>query len=82
MSELAEALRAKLPQGVRLRDWFDLGVMNIVGDGRELAKADVDALRAALDEAGYRELESWVAREGASWLSDGIPSVSIRITEK
>jgi len=82
MESLTTRLAAKLPDGTVLRCWERSRVINIGGQGRALEPADVEALRAALDEAGYEEVKSWIASEGASWLSDGIQTVSIEIREK
>lgn len=59
---------------------FSDGVINIAGHGRELRRDDVDAVRAALSQIGYVEIESWVATQGMSWLSAGMPAgVSFRV---
>jgi len=50
------------------------GVFNIGARGRELAREDVDAVREALAELGYVEVRSWVAMQGVSWLSPGLPA--------
>jgi hypothetical protein len=55
------------------------GVVNFRAERRNTTRADVDAVRATLTAAGFTEVDSWVATEGASWLSDGIDSVSIRV---
>jgi hypothetical protein len=75
-----DALNAQLPEGARIRH-FGTDVYNVTTDGvRPLTDADLTALRAALAAAGLAEVRSWLATEGASWLTDGIPSVSIRVT--
>lgn len=76
---LRERLAAQLPDGVGLREMRPEQLFNIHGIGRDLTPEDVDALRAAIDREGYEEIKSWVATEGASWLSDGTKSVSIEI---
>jgi hypothetical protein len=58
---------------------FDGGVVNIAPYSRPLTADDVAALRAAVEAAGYAETGSWIATQGASWLSDGSKSVSLRI---
>lgn len=56
------------------------GIFNIDGRGRELTCEDVDAVRTALAEIGYVEVDSWVATQGASWLSSGLSAgVSFRV---
>ena len=77
-TDLLTAVREALPEGARARRMSDT-VINIHSPGRELAKADVDAARAAIIAAGNEEVRSWIAREGMSWLSDGIVSVSFEI---
>jgi hypothetical protein len=85
MSELTETLRRLLwrsrHEGDQLFEVvgedllvkvFAHGVINIDGRGRELRREDVDAVRAALKEIGYVEVKSWVATQGASWLSSGL----------
>jgi hypothetical protein len=58
---------------------YPSSVVNVRSQGRDLILADVEAVRAALTAAGYRESESWVAWQGVSWLSPGVMSgVSIR----
>lgn len=54
-------------------------VVNFRAEGRDTTNADLDVVRAALTDAGFAEVESWIATEGASWLSDGIRSVSIKV---
>jgi hypothetical protein len=59
------------------------GVVNVCARERDLTRADVDAVRAALGEAGYAELESWVAAQGVSWLSAGMQAgVSFRVARQ
>jgi hypothetical protein len=61
---------------------FPSGVLHIDRREGDLERADVDATRAAFTELGYDELESWVATQGASWLSDGVATgVSFRIAK-
>ena len=83
MESLILKLRASLPDGVELRDMTDRrpGLINLIGKGRELEPADMDAFRSTLTRLGFREAESWIATEGMSWLSDGIQSVSMIIRE-
>lgn len=81
MEALVAKLAAELPDGLRLVSMGDRreGLINISGVRRELERADVDALRAALAGSGYVEVMSWVATEGASWLSPGVQSISMII---
>jgi hypothetical protein len=79
-----ESMRAALATlGLRLRHSGNGAtrhdVLNIVADGRETTRADVDAFRALLAGHDLTEVESWVAGEGVSWLSDGITSVSFEV---
>ncbi len=58
-------------------------IINIDTRNRKLTKGDVTALRAALAEIGYVEIESWVASQGVSWLSPGVSAgVSFRVKRK
>lgn len=79
MSALTDQLAAGLPESLRLTEYGD--VINVMTTGgREMTREDVDAFRAALFDAGYVEVKSWVAIQGASWLSDGVfAGVSFRI---
>lgn len=86
MSNLSEAVRKALDNNRSAAISDDLfltvfgdGVINVGAQGRELENADVVAVRAAFTEAGYVEVDSWVATQGMTWLSDGIKSVSFRI---
>lgn len=79
LNTIDQKLTAEL-DGIRLRTFAD--VVNISGDGRDLTREDVERLRAVLAEAGLEEVKSWIATEGASWLSNGIQSVSIRVKAK
>lgn len=57
------------------------GLVNIMKKDakEEFTNADLNAFRAMLIDAGYREYESWVAVQGASWLHSGLfAGVSIR----
>lgn len=68
-------------QGLRLVR-YDNGVLNLTARGREMIPADVETFRLALTRAGYEETGSWVATQGASWLSDGVfAGVSFRVRE-
>lgn len=81
MSALVEQLAAALPGHLRLHE-FTNGVINLntADDRREMTRDDTDAFRAALAEAGHVETESWIAWQGASWLSDGVfAGVSFRV---
>jgi hypothetical protein len=81
MSALTDQLTAALPDHLRLHEYTN-GVINLntADDRRELTREDTDAFRAALAEAGYAEVESWVAMQGVSWLSDGVfAGVSFRV---
>lgn len=94
-SELAEAISSLLApdgdrtfadvDGLRLIAYRNPPVINVnsISSRRQFVRADVDAVRAALAEAGYAELDSWVATQGASWLSDGLfAGVSFRVAPK
>lgn len=63
---------------------FSGTVINIDGrGGRRLRREDVEAVRAALTEIGYAEVDSWIPRQGVSWLSDGVSAgVSFRIARR
>lgn len=78
--ELLPAIREALPQGACVRQMSD-PIVNIHAPCRALTEEDVDAARAAILAAGYEEVQSWIATEGMSWLSDGIPSVSFEIRQ-
>jgi hypothetical protein len=65
--------------GLRFRGWPSSDVINVGACGRDLTRTDVDAVRAALTEAGYSEVKSWIAAEGMSWLSDGVRTVSFKV---
>lgn len=71
-------VRAALPEGVNARELGE-DVINIYPSGRDVHPDDVAALRGVLAAHGATEVESWIATEGMSWLSDGITSVSLRI---
>lgn len=80
LDKLTERLEATLrPLGLRLIDFG--GVYNITAPDRDmLTREDVEAFRAVLTECGYVEVESWVASQGVSWLSDGVfAGVSFRV---
>jgi len=79
MKDLVNAIRESLGESMDIRDWPDAGVVNILPRGRDLAPEDVEAVRVILAEKGYVEIKSWVALEGASWLSSGIESVSFKV---
>lgn len=71
------ALSALLPEGLTLTVYRS-GVVNV--NRSELARADVDAVRAAFAKLGWTELEAWLPVQGMSWLSDGISAgVSFRV---
>lgn len=58
------------------------GVLNVdtVPRTRALTSADIDEVRAALTDAGYHEIDAWVASQGGSWLTaDLFAGVSFRI---
>lgn len=75
-------LQPLIPEGVTLRV-FPNGVVNIDRRDGELVRADVDATRAAFDQLGWREVKSWIPRQGVSWLSGGVTAgVSFRIERK
>lgn len=82
LTELADRLTAALePRGLVLRTWGG-DVFNIItkGEAREMTNEDLDAFRAVMTECGYVEVKSWVARQGVSWLSDGVfAGVSFRV---
>lgn len=50
---------------------FPPDIVNVDARERELTASDVDAFRAALNELNLVEVNSWVATQGASWLSPG-----------
>lgn len=79
MERLIAAIRQALDAGVNARQ-ISNDVVNIYRCGREVEEADVATVRRLVAEAGYQETKSWIAGEGVSWMSDGIPSVSFRIT--
>lgn len=55
-------------------------VINVDSRTRELTQADLGTIRAAITEAGFAEAESWLPRQGVSWLSDGVSAgVSFRL---
>lgn len=61
---------------------FGNGVLNIIDSDQTLTRARLDEFRAALTKAGYREKESWVGVQGASWLSRGLfAGVSMRVVK-
>jgi DNA-binding LacI/PurR family transcriptional regulator len=65
--------------GLRVQQ-FNNGVLNVKEPDETLTRARLDEFRAALTEAGYREHESWVAGQGASWLGPTMfAGVSMRI---
>ena len=67
-----------LPAELRLRV-FPGNVVNINPD-REVTRADVDRVRDAFQKLGWTEVESWLPRQGVSWLSDGVSAgVSFRV---
>lgn len=79
MSALTEAMpriRAMSPDDLRLTDYGD--VLNVDAERRDLTRDDIDTVRIALAVSGLREVESWIATQGASLFSDGLKSVSIR----
>lgn len=76
--DLITAIGTALPEGARVR-LIREDVVNVYASGRDLTRQDVDATRAALTGASYAEVKSWIAREGMSWLSDGVASVSFKI---
>lgn len=62
---------------------FDNGVLNVRlrNESKEFLQGHLDTFRKLLAEAGYRDYESWVATQGASWLNSGMfAGVSVRIT--
>lgn len=80
--EIAAAIRSGRSGGIDglyLRVWGEASIVNVSGRARDLRPADVEVVRAAIGEAGYVEVDSWVATEGMSWLSDGVKSVSFRV---
>lgn len=65
--------------GLRIEKYQN-GVLNIIERDHTLTRPRLDQFRKALTEAGYREKESWVASQGASWLSTGVfAGVSMRV---
>lgn len=62
---------------------YPSGVLHIDRHKGELGRDDVDAVRAAFAGLGYDELESWLPRQGVSWLSDGVSAgVSFRLQKR
>lgn len=83
MSDLSDAIRegksTAVLDGLYLTT-YPSPVINVSERTREMTSADVDAIRAAITEAGYRSVEEWLPRQGASWLSAGISvGVSFRL---
>jgi hypothetical protein len=83
VSELADAIREKRSRlvldGLHLMA-FPSGVINVSGREREVMQADLETIRAAIAEAGFTEVESWLPRQGVSWLSEGVSAgVSFRL---
>jgi hypothetical protein len=59
---------------------FPRGVVNVDGRDRPLRTEDVQAVRAALAEAGYIETDAWQATQGMTLLSGGTTAgVSFRV---
>lgn len=84
MSTLDEAfpgIKRAVPADLYIRIAGD-DVINFRAEKRATTNADIDAVRAALTDAGFTESRSWIATEGMSWLSDGIQSVSLRVNPK
>jgi len=76
--DLGILLGPLLPAELRLRV-FPGNVVNINPD-REVTRADVDHVRDAFQKLGWTEVESWLPRQGMSWLSDGVSAgVSFRV---
>lgn len=68
-------------RGLRLTTWQGSEVVNVTTPGREMTREDVETFRAILAEHGLEEVQSWVATQGMSWLSDGVfAGVSFRVT--
>lgn len=79
LDDVAATLTAAHPDLTARSIGPDGHILNIGAKGRDLTRADVDAARELLTSAGFIEAESWIATEGASWLTDGIKSVSLRV---
>lgn len=60
---------------------FPSGVVNLAPHSRSLVKSDVDTLRIAFADLGLAVVDEWLATQGASWLSDGVTSVSFQVEE-
>ena len=59
---------------------FDNGVLNLMNTDQSLTQIELDSVRSELKAAGYRESESWIASQGASWLNSGLfAGVSMRV---
>lgn len=57
-------------------------IVNVAGaDGRELTPEDIADVRSQIAYVDCKEVRSWVATEGMSWLSDGMQSVSFEVRE-
>lgn len=78
-NELINRLAEEVSNELYLRLLGDDDILNFSARGRALKGDDVQAVRDALTVVGYKEIESWVAREGMSWLSGGLVSVSMKI---
>ena len=56
------------------------GLLNIMESDHTLEQERLDWFRDLLKQAGYREAESWIATQGASWLNSGLfAGVSMRV---
>lgn len=77
---IQEGTSGRVLEGLYLTVFND-SVINLAPRDRELTRDDVDTVRAAIARIGMREVESWLARQGVSWLSDGVfAGVSFRLS--
>lgn len=82
LDEIVAAFRQTHPSlNVRAMAGYNDRIIN-VGPANLVERTHMDALRAALTDGGWVEVDSWIATEGLSWLSDGIQSVSLRVNPK
>lgn len=81
LKNLIESKRAAIlwSDGLRIEQ-FANGVLNIQQREETLTRERLEEFRMALHNAGYIETKSWVATQGASWLSGGVfAGVSMKI---
>ena len=76
LADALPAIRRMCPDHLRLTDMGD--ILNVDPGLHNLTREDIDTVRIALAISGLREVESWIATQGATLFSDGLKSVSIR----